>query len=101
MASPNFIFFLMGKETSKSLGSFSETVVKTGLVASDSIKECELGGPPHASIELVRKQKPRVFSVVSRVTELEPSQFSFFFFLNFYWSRVDLQCCVSFRHTAK
>ena len=80
MASPNYIFFLMDKETSKSLGSFSETVIKTSLVASDSIKECKLGGPPHASIELVRKQKPRVLSVVSRVTKLEPSHFSFFFF---------------------
>ena len=26
---------------------------------------------------------------------------SFFFLKNFYWSIVDLQCCVSFRYTAK
>ena len=29
------------------------------------------------------------------------STFYSFFFKNFYWSRVDLQCCVSLRYTAK
>ena len=32
MASPNFIFFVMDKETSEFVDSFSEAVIKTGLV---------------------------------------------------------------------
>ena len=31
MASPNFIFFLMDKETSKFLDSFSEAVIKNSF----------------------------------------------------------------------